>query len=177
MQDPSAPDPSGAICPTAGCGARLPRAPAGSLSILRASFPDQVTEVGLLAAGGAEYVYCERCAQLVPYDSAAICILEPLQVALIYVPPSFTARYPDVRLALDRAFAPTAGDAGDIRRELLYDPREFRRRISRGIAGLALGTINDFTTVDGGSPHELQAWMHENGARLDRGFVPREPRR
>ena len=55
------------ICPTPGCGAKLPYVVHGNATLLKASFPEELHVVSLLTLGAADYVHCSLCKELIDY--------------------------------------------------------------------------------------------------------------
>jgi hypothetical protein len=88
------------ICPTPGCGARLPIAPIGGVTLLHASFPQEPLLVGSLLKGSMTHVYCSQCGQRSPYHSSALCFVGPIHTAFVYVPSEVSELHPEVIVEL-----------------------------------------------------------------------------
>jgi len=159
------------ICPTPGCGATLPLTSQNGVTVLLASFPDDLKQVNLLAAGGADYVYCRRCKELIPYQSVALCVIKPTWAALLYVPAEIAQARPDVLESLHQTFTQGIHDqveGGGF--EILTETLPFRRRLGHAIAALAGPLINGFTNAQTAGGTTAVAWVQENRERLDRAF-------
>ncbi len=158
------------ICPTPGCGARLPIAPIGGVMLLHAAFPGEPLLVGSLLKGSMTHVYCSQCGQRSPYHSSALCFVGPIHSAFVYVPSEVAELHPEVivelRSKLEEAISTLEGG----RIEIITNAAEYRKQLAAAISSLVVPLLNDFFLAHEQGETEAEEWLLQNKERLDRTF-------
>ena len=158
------------ICPTPGCGARLPIAPIGGVTLLHASFPQEPLLVGSLLKGSMTHVYCSQCGQRSPYHSSALCFVGPIHTAFVYVPAEVAELHPEVIVELRSKLEEAVSTLEGGRIEIITNAAEYRKQLAAAISSLVVPLLNDFFLAHEQGETGVEEWLLQNKERLDRTF-------
>ena len=182
------------ICSTEGCGAALPVAPVGGITLLQASFPDDLDMVHTLLTGGVKRVYCSQCKKWSPYQSSALCVIEPTHTAFVYVPPKVVEDHPAIFEELRSTLEEVESTLED--KQFIKDPNQYSLRLitallktvenfpmeivtnadqyQQRLAGAILAGVGpilaSFSTARHVGEEAFDQWFEQNQDRLDRAF-------
>lgn len=183
------------ICSTEGCGAPLPVAPVGGITLLRASFPDDLDMVYTLLTGGVKRVYCSQCEGWSPYQSLALCVIEPTHAAYVCVPPKVVEEHPAIVEELrsisrevesapeDKQFIINPNQFSirlitallktveDISMEIITDAEQYQLKLATEILSHIGPILVDYTSASStGNLAAIDGWVEQNLDVLDRTF-------
>jgi tetratricopeptide (TPR) repeat protein len=158
------------ICPTPGCGARLPITPPPGTTLLYASFPKEVALVGDLLKGGMTRVYCPQCQQSWPYHSAVSCLVGPIRTFFAYIPTAIAQEHPEIAIEIRAGFEKIASRFEGSRIEIITDAAQYQKRLAAAISGLVLPLLNGYSLARERGDAETEIWLQQNEDQLDRNF-------
>jgi hypothetical protein len=123
-------------CPK--CHAVVVDAADSGIKLLRATFPDELDSVYLIALGRADFIFCPVCKQGIERPTPAFCVIRSLNRGLLYVPPEVDKIIPGDTLSaqFQQSWQSAGHDASEL--ETFSEPLPFSRKVCHYIGKLVI---------------------------------------
>jgi tetratricopeptide (TPR) repeat protein len=132
--------------------------------IAKVAFPDQVGGINLIAVGGADYILCPVCGEMVKWPSLTICRIKPLARWLLLIPSELEKRIPVLLVTrIRRQWQKEGNDIADL--ETFSDSLRFRQKVCHYIAKIVAPLHNGY--LHAAATEQLPRWAWKHKESLD----------
>jgi hypothetical protein len=149
------------LCSTVGCGNLLTQS-----SLIKLSYPNDVTVIRDLLKNGVNHIYCNNCRCVTDLDgNGTILFLEKLNQVIIYTSPLFGLENPDFKKSIVNEFPEGATF------QYIDDVYDFQFKVIASILKSVYPAYEEFFNLAyGGDKAALIDWLSKHFDKLDKEF-------